>query len=55
MSHKHLADLALPTAAPDTLLSSLLEQLNMAEQKLVIVQKDYGQEHPEVIKAYLGA
>jgi len=42
---------ALPTAAPDTLLNSLLEQLNFADQKLILVQKEYGPEHPEVIKA----
>jgi succinoglycan biosynthesis transport protein ExoP len=42
---------ALPTAAPDTLLSSLLEQLNYADQKLILVQKEYGPEHPEVLKA----
>jgi capsular exopolysaccharide synthesis family protein len=42
---------ALPTASPDTLLSSLLEQQSLAEQKLVLVQKDYGPDHPEVIKA----
>ena len=33
---------AIPTAAPDPLLSSLLEQLVMAEQKLVTLQKEYG-------------
>src|SRR5262249_6375594 len=42
---------ALPTAAPDTLLSSLLEQQSMAEQKLVLVTKQYGPKHPEVIMA----
>ena len=42
---------ALPTAAPDTLLVSLLEQNNLVEQKLKLVQKDFGPEHPEVIKA----
>jgi capsular exopolysaccharide synthesis family protein len=41
----------LPTAAPDTLLSSLLEQVTIAEQRLVLVNKDYGPEHAEVIKA----
>ena len=42
----------LPTASPDTLLSSLLEQLNLCDQKLLLVQKEYGPEHPEVIKAF---
>ena len=41
----------LPTASPDTLLTSLLEQLNLCDQKLLLVQKEYGPEHPEVIKA----
>jgi len=40
----------LPTAAQDTLLSSLLEQMTVAELKLVTVEKDYGPEHPEIIK-----
>ena len=42
---------ALPTAAPDSLLTSLLEQLNYADQKLILVNKEYGPEHPEVLKA----
>ena len=41
---------ALPTAAQDPLLSSLLEQLTMAEQVLVVKQKDFGPEHSEVLK-----
>jgi polysaccharide biosynthesis transport protein len=41
----------IPTAAPDPLLSSLLEQLTMADQKLIQVKKDYGPEHTEVQKA----
>ena len=41
---------AIPTAAPDTVLSSLLEQLTMAEQRLVALEKEYGPEHAEVIK-----
>jgi capsular exopolysaccharide synthesis family protein len=41
---------AIPTAAPDTGLSSLLEQLTMAEQKLVTLEKEYGPEHAEVLK-----
>jgi polysaccharide biosynthesis transport protein len=41
---------AIPTAAPDPALSSLLEQLVMAEQKLVTLQKEYGSDHVEVLK-----
>src|SRR6266404_3412130 len=41
----------LPTAAPDGLLSSLLEQKTLAEQSLLVVRKDYGAEHTETIKA----
>jgi succinoglycan biosynthesis transport protein ExoP len=41
----------IPTAAPDPLLSSLLEQFTMAEQRLIQVKKDYGPEHVEVQKA----
>src|ERR1035437_7560368 len=38
------------TAAPDTFLSSLLDQLTMAEQRLVALEKEYGPEHAEVLK-----
>jgi capsular exopolysaccharide synthesis family protein len=41
---------AIPTAAPDAGLSSLLEQLTMAEQRLVTLEKEYGPEHAEVLK-----
>jgi len=41
----------LPTAAPDGLLNSLLEQKTLAEQSLLTVRKDYGPEHAETIKA----
>jgi capsular exopolysaccharide synthesis family protein len=43
--------LILPRALPDNLLSSLLEQLNVAQQSLTIRKRDYGPENPEVIKA----
>ena len=36
-------------AVPDPLLNSLLEQLNLAEQRLVVLKKDYGPEHTEVV------
>jgi succinoglycan biosynthesis transport protein ExoP len=49
LSLKQLKD-ALPTAAPDSLLTSLLEQLSVAEQRLVVISKDYGPEHVDVIK-----
>ena len=42
----------LPTAAPDQKLSSLLEQRNMAEQRLIAVQKDFGEKQTETIKAH---
>jgi len=41
---------AIPTAAPDSLLISLLEQLNLIEQKLATLRKDFGPEHAEVVK-----
>src|SRR5439155_24057497 len=41
---------ALPTSIPDPGLSSLREQLTLAEQQLVVMQKDYGPEYPSVIK-----
>jgi len=40
----------LPTASPDALLSSYLEQLANAEQRLVLLRRDYGPNHPEVVK-----
>jgi capsular exopolysaccharide synthesis family protein len=41
---------SLPTASPDSTLTSLVEQKNLAEQALIVKQKDYGVEHPEVVK-----
>lgn len=41
---------AIPTAASDNLLTSLLEQNNLAEQRLVTLEKDYGPTNAEVIK-----
>jgi capsular exopolysaccharide synthesis family protein len=41
---------SLPTASPDATLTSLVEQKNLAEQALIVKQKDYGKEHPEVVK-----
>ncbi len=40
----------LPTAVPDQLLTSLLEQLALAEQRLVVLKKDYGEEYPETVR-----
>jgi len=40
----------IPTAAADSLLSSLLEQLTVAEQKLVTLDREFGPEHAEVLK-----
>jgi polysaccharide biosynthesis transport protein len=42
---------AIPSAAPDPTLTSLLDQLIMAEQRMVVVEKDYGPKSAEVIKA----
>jgi len=41
---------AIPTATTDSLLASLLEQLTVAEQHLVMLEKELGPEHVEVIK-----
>lgn len=41
----------LPTAVQDGLLQDLLQQLSYADLKLVAASKDYGLEHPEVLKA----
>ncbi len=41
---------AITTAAPDNLLGSLLEELSVAQQKLVSLNKEYGPEHSEVLK-----
>jgi polysaccharide biosynthesis transport protein len=46
---------AIPTAAPDPQLSSLLEQLVVVEQRLVMLQKEYGKDHVEVLKATASA
>jgi polysaccharide biosynthesis transport protein len=40
----------LPTAAQDNWLGSLLEQKTLADQRLLLVQKDLGPEHPDVVK-----
>ncbi|SPE55684.1 membrane hypothetical protein [Verrucomicrobia bacterium] len=41
----------LPVTAPDAYLSSLMEQMTVAHQRLVMVQQDYGPENLEVKKA----
>src|SRR5258708_3124423 len=41
---------AIPTAAPDTLLSDFLSQLNIAQHRMLAVHKDYGNNQPEVLK-----
>ncbi|MCY2924803.1 MAG: capsular biosynthesis protein, partial [Planctomycetota bacterium] len=46
---------AIPTAAADSGLSSLLEQLAVVEQKLVTLEKEYGPEHAEVLKCKAAA
>jgi len=40
----------LPTAAPDQTLTTLVQDKSLAEQSLIVRQKDYGVEHPEVVK-----
>ncbi len=43
---------AIPTTGiQDTLLTSLLEQKTLAEQRLLTLSKDFGPQHTEVIKA----
>jgi polysaccharide biosynthesis transport protein len=42
---------AIPSAAPDPGLSSLLDQLTMSDQRMVVVEKDYGPKSADVIKA----
>jgi capsular exopolysaccharide synthesis family protein len=41
----------LPTVVQDNLLGDLLAQRTIADQRLLLIEKDYGPEHPEVIKA----
>src|SRR5207244_9116285 len=41
----------IQTAVPDGQLGSLLEQQNMAEQRFLTVQAEFGPEHAEVLKA----
>lgn len=45
----------LPTAAPDALLQSLLEQQSLIEQRLLAARRDFGPEHVEVVKANMMA
>jgi Mg-chelatase subunit ChlD len=42
---------AIPTSAPDSQLSSLLEQLTVAEQRRVALENEHGPTHPEVLKS----
>ncbi len=41
----------IQTAVPDSQLGSFLDQLSMAEQRLLQVEKEFGPEHSEVLKA----
>lgn len=45
-------EMVLPTAAPDQKLSSLLEQRNLAEQRVISIEKDFGVKQVETIKAH---
>jgi beta-lactamase regulating signal transducer with metallopeptidase domain/uncharacterized protein involved in exopolysaccharide biosynthesis len=40
----------IPTVAPDTLLTSLIEQRNLTEQTLIAANKEFGANHPEVAR-----
>jgi len=40
----------LPRTIPDQTLTELISQLNMAEQRLIVLRKEYSTEHPEVIR-----
>ena len=40
----------IPTASQDTLLVDFLSQLNIAQQQLLALKKDFGEEHPSVLK-----
>jgi capsular exopolysaccharide synthesis family protein len=41
---------AIPTAAPDSLLNGLLQDLSTTESKLVALLNDYGPSNPEVLR-----
>jgi uncharacterized protein involved in exopolysaccharide biosynthesis/beta-lactamase regulating signal transducer with metallopeptidase domain len=41
---------SIPTVAPDSILQTLLEQKTVCEQSLIAKQKDFGPEHPEVVR-----
>jgi succinoglycan biosynthesis transport protein ExoP len=40
----------LPRTMKDQILTELTTQLNMAEQRLVVLKKDYSAEHPDIIR-----
>ncbi|MCX8091494.1 MAG: polysaccharide biosynthesis tyrosine autokinase [Verrucomicrobiae bacterium] len=40
----------LPRAVPDPILPGLINDLNTAEQRLVVLQKEYSDEHPEMVR-----
>ncbi len=40
----------LPRTVPDSILTGLITDLNMAEQRLVVLQKDLGAANPDVIR-----
>jgi succinoglycan biosynthesis transport protein ExoP len=41
---------AIPTVAPDGMLSTELQDLVSAESKLITLRNDYGDQHPEVLR-----
>lgn len=52
LTNKSRAELRqmIPTAYRDEALDRLLERLTQTEQSLVVLQKDYAEEHPEVVR-----
>lgn len=42
---------ALPTVSPDPFLSELFSRYALAEQELTTLSKDYGEDHPQVVRA----
>lgn len=42
----------LPTASPDQTLTSLVQEKTLTEQALIVKQKDFGEQSPEIIKLH---
>jgi beta-lactamase regulating signal transducer with metallopeptidase domain/uncharacterized protein involved in exopolysaccharide biosynthesis len=50
LSPEQLAQ-TLPTAIQENLLGNLLEQKSLVDQRLLHLEKDFGRDHPDVVKA----